>query len=268
MFTRWQTAFLGLGLILVAMFLLWLISLKRRDVSIVDPFWGTGFVLLAWTTYLAQSTAAPRSFLMCGLVTAWGLRLSLYLLWRNAGHGEDRRYAAMRDYHGPRFWWVSLLTVFLLQAMILWVVAMPILMTATPAAQSAWNFWDIAGIAVWTVGMIFETVGDWQLTRFKANPDNQGKVLRRGLWRYTRHPNYFGDFCVWWGIYLIAVAGGAAWTFFSPLMMSILLMRVSGVTLLESTIQKRRPEYAEYCRTTNAFVPGFPKAERDRFITK
>jgi steroid 5-alpha reductase family enzyme len=260
MTSTWFVALFGLGLILSVMILLWVVSLLRRDASIVDPFWGTGFILLAWMAYLWQPTTAPRPLLLCGLVTLWGLRLSLYLLWRNWGQGEDHRYLLMRQHHGRRFWWVSLFTVFLLQAIILWIVALPILMATIPAEQPPLNAWDAAGIFVWTIGVFFETVGDWQLARFRSNPANRSKVLSHGLWRYTRHPNYFGDFCVWWGFYLIAFSGGAWWTMISPLIMSILLMRISGVTLLESTIQERRPEYAAYRRATNAFFPGLPKA--------
>ncbi len=260
MSSTWQMALSGLAVIVIAMFTLWLISLPLRNASIVDPFWGTGFILLAWITYVRQTTVAPRSLLLCGLVTFWGLRLSLYLLWRNSGHGEDDRYAVMRRFHGDRFWWLSLFTVFLLQAVILWVVALPILMTTDPTAQSPWNAWDVGGVLLWSFGMFFETVGDWQLACFKSDSANRGKVLRHGLWRYTRHPNYFGDFCVWWGIYSIAVAGGAWWTIISPLTMSVLLMRISGVTLLESTIQDRRPDYADYRQTTNAFFPWRPKS--------
>lgn len=259
MIAPWQIAGMGLGWLLCVMCLLWLLSLWLRNASIVDPFWGTGFVLLAWWSGLQYPAIGPRALLMCGLVTVWGLRLSLYLLWRNAGHGEDYRYASMRRQHGPRFWWISLGTVFLLQGGILWLVALPILMTTAPTAQSAWNVWDLAGVFLWGLGLTFEVVGDWQLAAFQSDPGNRGQVLRRGLWRYTRHPNYFGDFCVWWGLYLIAVAGGAWWTLFSPLLMSILLMRISGVTLLEATIEERRPDYAAYRRSTNAFFPGWPR---------
>ncbi|MBI1349177.1 DUF1295 domain-containing protein [bacterium] len=256
----WSLPWWGLGLLLIAMTVLWLISLWRRDVSIVDPFWGTGFLMLAWTSIAWHSSrTTPRALLVCALVTIWSLRLSLYLLWRNAGHGEDERYAAMRRHHGPWFPWISLFTVFWLQAVILWIVAQPILAITTSSVTSEWNLWDILGATLWLIGFAFEAIGDWQLARFKANPANRGQVLRYGLWRYTRHPNYFGDFCVWWGFYLFAVADGASWTIISPVLMSILLMRISGVTLLESTIEERRPDYAEYRRTTNAFLPGLPK---------
>ena len=143
---------------------------------------------------------------------------------------------------------------------------MPVLMAVSNSASTTWNAWDIVGIISWTLGLYFESIGDWQMARFKSDPANQGKVLRQGLWKYTRHPNYFGDFCVWWGLYLIAVGNGGWWTIFSPLTMSILLMRVSGVTLLESTIQERRPDYADYRQSTNAFFPGFPKSGKDSVI--
>ncbi len=236
---------------------LWLLSLARRDASIVDPFWGTGFVLVTWFTLASTppAQAVERSWLLVTLTTIWGLRLSLYLLWRNWGHGEDRRYRAMRDYHGPRFWWVSLLTVFLLQGLILWIVSLPIqaALVATSALPLGWL--DLAGVGLWSVGMFFEAVGDFQMARFQVDPQNAGRVMDRGLWRLTRHPNYFGDFCIWWGLYLIAASGGALWTIFSPLLMSLLLLKVSGVTLLEKTITGRRPEYLEYQARTNAFFP-------------
>jgi steroid 5-alpha reductase family enzyme len=165
----------------------------------------------------------------------------------------------MRENHGPQFWWVSLFTVFLLQAVILWFVSMPLQVAAVKGASHSLGGLDAAGIVAWCLGFVFESIGDWQLARFKADPASAGKVLDRGLWRYTRHPNYFGDFCVWWGLYAIAAAGGAWWTIGSPLVMSFLLLKVSGVSLLESTIVDRRPEYAEYQARTNAFFPGPPR---------
>ncbi len=248
----------SLMVVLATLTCLWLLSLTRRDASIVDPFWGTGFVLVTWFTLASTPSAqtVERSWLLVTLTTIWGLRLSLYLLWRNWGHGEDRRYRAMRDYHGTRFWWVSLLTVFLLQGLILWIVSLPIqaVLTAASAKQLGWL--DLVGAGLWSIGLFFETVGDFQMARFQADHANSGKVMDRGLWRYTRHPNYFGDFCVWWGMYLIATNGGAGWTIFSPLLMSFLLLKVSGVTLLEKTITNRRPEYIKYQQRTNAFFPG------------
>ena len=241
------------------MIVMWAISLLRRDASIVDPFWGAGFGLTAWLVLVWNYPVPGRVWMLAGMTTIWGMRLSLFLLWRNWSHGEDRRYAAMREKHGSRFWWISLITVFLLQGVIMWLVAFPLQVTAAVLSENSIGWLDYLGVAIWVIGLFFESVGDWQLARFKADPSNSGKVMDRGLWRYTRHPNYFGDFCIWWGIYLIAASGGAGWTIFSPLLMSILLMKVSGVTLLESTIGNRRPEYAAYCQRTNAFFPGPPK---------
>lgn len=259
-----QTLLVTLAVVLTTMFVLWLLSVAKRDASIVDPFWGTGFVLVAWTAlylnlHFPQQPLPRRTVLLAVLTTVWGLRLSAFLLWRNWGHGEDRRYQAMRTHHGGRFWWVSLFTVYLLQGVILWFVSLPIQAAMTAAKDDPLGWLDEVGILLWQIGLTFEAVGDWQLARFKADPANAGRVMDRGLWRYTRHPNYFGDFCVWWGLFLIAASGGAWWTVLSPLMMSFLLLKVSGVTLLEKTITERRPEYAAYQARTNAFFPGPPR---------
>lgn len=246
----------NLFVIAAAMIALWLVGTIRRDVSIVDPFWGTGFVIVAWLSWSINSPTAIRIVVLASLTTIWGLRLSLFLGWRNWGQGEDRRYAAMRSKHGRRFWWVSLFTVFLLQAGLLWFVSLPIQCAAALNSTRPLGWTDAAGIAMWGVGLFFEAVGDWQLAQFKMEPSNAGRVMDLGLWRYTRHPNYFGDFCVWWGLYLIATAGGASLTIFSPLLMTFLLLKVSGVSLLERTIADRRPEYIAYMARTNAFFPG------------
>ncbi|MFN0052310.1 MAG: DUF1295 domain-containing protein [Planctomycetales bacterium] len=258
----WQLLLSNLLLVLLVLTILWIVSVVRRDASIIDPFWGLGFVLVIWNSVWRCAAPEPRVWLLAGLTTAWGLRLSLFLGWRNWGHGEDRRYAAMRAAHGRRFWWWSLFSVFFLQGVILWFVALPLQIATAENAANPLGWLDLAGFGIWLGGFAFETVGDWQLARFKADPRNAGKVLDRGLWRLTRHPNYFGDFCVWWGLYLIALSGGAAWTVGSPLVMSILLMKVSGVTLLEQTIVDRRPEYAAYQARTSAFFPALPRSGR------
>ncbi len=243
---------------------LWAVSVRLRDASIVDPFWGTGFVIVA-AVALALNQPATNRGLLLGLLTAvWGLRLSVYLLMRNWGHGEDRRYQAMRAHQGQRFWWRSLFTVFWLQAAILWFVSLPIQVAAAAGEPRPLGWLDALGATVFVVGFVFESVGDWQLARFKRDPANRGRVMDRGLWRYTRHPNYFGDACVWWGLYLIAAAGGAWWTILSPLAMTVLLLKVSGVSLLEKTITERRPEYAAYQARTNAFLPGPPQGVSGR----
>ncbi len=240
------------------MFAMWLVSLPLQNSSIVDPFWGSGFVIVAWVTYLIRPGDGPRSALLVAMATVWGLRLSLFLLWRNWGHGEDPRYAAMRRHHGAAFWWRSFLTVFVLQGVLLWWIAFPLQFGIRPDPPRL-TAWDLPGLILFGIGLFFESVGDLQLTRFKAEPANRGRVLDTGLWRYTRHPNYFGDFCVWWGIYWIAARGGAWGTFASPLLMSFFLIYVSGVRLTEQTIHSRRPDYEQYKRRTNAFFPGPPR---------
>lgn len=251
----------SLLVVMATMTALWLLSLARRDASIVDPFWGAGFVLVTWFALLSKPSAQSdaRVWLLTGLTTIWGLRLSLYLLGRNHDHGEDRRYRAMREHHGPRFWWVSLLTVFWLQAVILWIVSLPIQVAMVAASGTPLGWLDFVGVSVWSIGLFFEAVGDFQMAQFQADPQNAGRVMDRGLWRLTRHPNYFGDFCVWWGLYLIAVSASATWTIFSPLLMSFLLLKVSGVTLLEKTITDRRPDYASYKARTSSFFPWPPR---------
>jgi len=247
---------LNLTLIAGVMFVLWLISLPLRNASIVDVFWGVGFVIIAWVTTFVAKPTSPRGMLTCVLTSLWGLRLAGYLGWRNLGKGEDHRYRAMRERFGHRFPLTSLFAVFWLQGFIMWLVAFPIQTVPFGVAQLGWI--DGIGVTVWLVGWLFESVGDLQLARFKMNPNHRGKVMDRGLWRYTRHPNYFGDFLVWWGLYLIAAGGGAWWTIFSPILMSVLLLRVSGVTLLEHSLAKNRPGYADYVTRTSAFFPWPP----------
>lgn len=268
------TLLTNLAVIVAAMFAMWLVSVRLGDVSLIDPCWGAGFVIVAWCSVLLNPPAGTRAWLLTALTTVWGLRLALFLTWRflkhrRAGDGEDRRYAAMRAKRGDAFWWQSLFSVFWLQAMLLWFIAMPQQVAAVEAASAtaaagaapsvSLGWLDFCGLALWGVGIFFESIGDWQLARFKSRPRSKGSVLQTGLWRYTRHPNYFGDFCVWWGLYLIAASGGAGWTIASPLIMSVLLLKVSGVTLLEKDITERRPEYAAYQARTNAFFPGPPK---------
>lgn len=251
--------FTNLAILLATMALLWAVASLIRDVSIVDPFWGTGFVIVAWATLFRVEMPAFRTLILAAMTTLWGVRLSGFLLIRNWGHPEDKRYAAMRAKHGSKFVRISLFTVFWLQAVILWFVALPIQVAIIRNVPQPISVFDSLGIALWAIGLFFETVGDAQLARFKSRPENSGKVMDKGLWAWTRHPNYFGDFCVWWGIYIVAAMGAAGWTILSPLAMSWLLMKVSGVTLLEKTIADRRPDYAEYKRRTSAFFPRPPK---------
>jgi steroid 5-alpha reductase family enzyme len=248
------------GSIAVLMVLTWLISVWRRDASIVDIVWGLGFVVVAVTAAVVGDGADSRRWLLAVLVGIWGARLSIYLAWRNLGHGEDYRYVAMRKHWGDRFWWVSFFQVFLLQGVLMWVVSLPVQLSAGVAEPDALGVLAAIGAVLWLVGLTFEAVGDAQLARFKADPASKGQVMDQGLWRYTRHPNYFGDFCVWWGIFLIAAeAPGARWGIVGPIVMSTLLLRVSGVAMLEKTIGKRRPGYADYVARTSAFFPRPPK---------
>lgn len=248
----------GLAVMLAAAALTWIVSVLQRNVTIVDSLWSLLFVFGAWTYAHVVGLPGPRVTLLLALVTAWGLRLALYLSWRNLGHEEDRRYQAIRRRNEPNFAFKSLYLVFALQAVLAWIISLPLV--GAVAVPEPLGLLDFVGAALCVVGLVFEAGGDWQLARFKRDPANAGKVMDRGLWRYTRHPNYFGDFCVWWGFYAIALAAGAWWSVPGPLLMSYLLLKVSGVRLLERDIGKRRPEYADYVRRTNAFFPGPPKA--------
>lgn len=248
------------GAIAVLMLLTWGVSLLMRDASIVDIIWGAGFVVVAVVAAIVGDGYDDRRYLLLGLVAVWGTRLSSYLAWRNLGHGEDYRYQAMRKKHGDRFWLISLFQVFLLQGVLMWVVSLPVQLSASAEEPDSLGILALLGVVLWTVGILFEGIGDAQLASFKAKDENKGKVMDRGLWRFTRHPNYFGDFCVWWGIFLVAAETvPGRFGIIGPLVMSFLLIRVSGVAMLEKTIGKRRPGYAEYIARTSAFFPRPPK---------
>lgn len=247
------------GTIAVLMLTTWLVSLPLRNAAIVDLVWGLGFVLVAWAVRLTVDGDPARQWLLVGMVTVWGLRLSGYLTWRNHGQGEDFRYQAMRRHWGHRFWWVSLGTVFVLQGVLMWSVSIGVQLGQVPATPGLGVLAGL-GVVVWAVGLTFEAVGDAQLARFKADPASRGRVMDRGLWRYTRHPNYFGDACVWWGIALVAAeTGTGAWGIIGAVVMTVLLRRVSGVTLLEKSLVKRRAGYDEYVARTSPFIPRPPK---------
>lgn len=241
-------AMLGIGV------LGWLASLSRDDVSFVDSLWSLFFLAAAAVFAVETQPLGNRAWLVIALLTAWALRLSIHITLRNWGKPEDHRYRAIRANNEPGFRFKSLYIVFGLQAALAWIVALPLL----PAigATAPLGVVDLVAALLWIAGFLFEAVGDWQLARFQRDGANAGQVLDSGLWRYTRHPNYFGEFCTWWAFYLFAVAAGAWWTVLSPLLMSILLLRVSGVALLERDIRSRRPGYADYVRRTNAFFPG------------
>ena len=243
-----------------AMGLLWLLSLRLRDASIVDIWWGPGIALIAAVAYAVPRGAHPRRTLLLVLVALWALRLGGYLLWRNAGRGEDPRYQAMRRHFGARFGWISLVSVFGMQGVLQWVVALPLQLAQLDPAPAQLGLLDALGLALFLFGLLFETVGDLQLARFRADPAQLGRVMDRGLWRYTRHPNYFGDCVAHWGLFLVALATPWGWAgVIGPFTLTVLLLRVSGVALLERSIGRRRPAYADYQRRTSAFIPLPPR---------
>jgi steroid 5-alpha reductase family enzyme len=255
-----SAALAGLAFTVGVLLVTWVASLVRRDASLVDRVWSLAIVGAGWTFFLQTPDPGARPLWMLVLASVWALRLSLFITWRNWGHGEDRRYQQIRERNQPNFGLRSLYLVFLLQAVLAWVVAAPFL--AGVGGASNWGVLDVAGLALAAFGLVFEALGDAQMARFKANPKHKGQVMDRGLWRYTRHPNYFGEACVWWGLWLVALAGGgwgAAWSVVSPLLMTVLLLKVSGVRLLEKDIGERRPAYRDYVARTNAFVPGRPR---------
>ena len=248
-----RAAALGLGAGALLALVVWVASVRKRDVSIVDSAWAFLVLLPALVVAGVLPQTGPRAAVVVGLAAAWALRLSGYIAWRHRGHPEDRRYQAIRRRNEPHFEWKSLYLVFGLQALLGSIVAAPLM--AAIASRAQWNVLDALGLALAVFGLGYESVADAQLARFKADPRNRGHVMDRGLWRTSRHPNYFGEFCLWWGLWLVAAAAGAWWTVLSPLLMTLLLVKVSGVPLLEEDLRRQRPGYAEYGRRTPTFVP-------------
>ena len=239
---------LGIG------FLAWMVSVVKRDVSFVDSLWSLFFLVAAAVFVNYAQPLSDRGILVSALVLLWSLRLSVYITARNWGQPEDYRYQSIRKNNEPGFVVKSLYIVFGLQGVLAWLVALPLLPAITAPVEL--TYLDAVAALLWLLGFVFEAGGDYQLSRFKRDPANKGKVMDSGLWALTRHPNYFGDFCIWWAYYLFAVAAGGWWTIASPILMSLLLLKVSGVAMLEQTITERRPAYADYIMRTNAFFPG------------
>jgi steroid 5-alpha reductase family enzyme len=235
----------------------WALSVPARDVGIVDSVWAFLVLLPACAIAWLWPHAGPRANVALALAAVWALRLSVYITWRHRGQPEDRRYQAIRARNEPNFEWKSLYLVFGLQVVLAFVVATPLM--AAVAGDEPWHALDVFGITLVLTGLALETVADAQLARFKSDPAQRGRVLSTGLWRYSRHPNYFGECCVWWGIWLLALASGAWWTIVSPLLMTVLLLKISGVALLERDIAEHRPGYRDYVRRTSAFVPWCPR---------
>ncbi|MFZ4413284.1 MAG: DUF1295 domain-containing protein [Bacteroidales bacterium] len=246
--------------IMIMMSFLWIISIPLKNVSIVDLFWGIGFVVVSIVYFLKSDGLEIRKILLLCMVCIWGLRLSLYLAWRNIGKGEDYRYQKFRkDYGEHRYWWISFFQTFLLQGILIWLISAPLLGAVYYKNGNALNILDYLGIIVWLIGLMFEAGGDFQLARFKANPANKGKVMNKGFWHYTRHPNYFGDATVWCGYALLSISAGSYIPVLGAVLMAALIIKVSGVALLEKTLKVTKPEYQDYIKKTSAFIPYFPK---------
>lgn len=246
--------------IMIMMTILWVISIFLKNASIVDPFWGFGFVVTTIFYFFKTDGFETRKILLLILVAIWGLRLSIYLAWRNIGKGEDFRYAQFRKNYGEhRYWWISFFQTFLLQGVLMWLISAPLLGAQYYLINNDLGIFDFIGITIWLIGISFEAGGDFQLAKFKANLENKGKVLNSGFWRYTRHPNYFGDSAVWWGYGLICLAAESYLPVLGSILMTALIIKVSGVALLEKSLKETKPEYKEYIEKTSAFIPWFPK---------
>ena len=247
-------------IILVLVTLLWIWSVIIKNVSIVDLFWGFGFVVINAFYVFMSGELNTRKILILILVSLWGLRLAIYLAWRNIGKGEDFRYQEFRRNYGPeRYWWFSFFQTFLLQGALIMIVSLPLLGINSSTSSGDLNVLDYIGIVVWIIGFSFEAGGDFQLARFKKDPANKGKVLNTGFWKYTRHPNYFGDSAVWWSYAIFSMAAGSYWQIIGSVVMTLLIIKVSGVALLEKTLKNTKPQYREYVQKTSSFFPWFPK---------
>jgi len=257
MFTLFVHALL---VVFVLVTLLWGLSVIIKNVSIVDLFWGMGYVIVNAFYFYNSGDFYARKILLLVLVTLWGLRLFTYLSWRNIGKGEDFRYQEFRRTYGAeRYWWYSYFQTFLLQGALIMIVSLPLLGTNSQTHSNELNWIDYLGIIVFIVGFIFESGGDLQLAKFKKNPNNKGKVLNTGLWKYTRHPNYFGDSAVWWSFGIFSIASGSYWPVIGSVIMTLLIIKVSGVALLEKSLNNTKPQYQDYIQKTNSFFPWFPK---------
>jgi steroid 5-alpha reductase family enzyme len=250
----------NLAVALGTMVFAWVISILKKDAGVTDIFWGLGFVFIAWVSFLVGEGYFWRGLFLTMFTTIWGLRLTIHILIRNWGQPEDRRYQAFRKRYGDQFWYKSLYTVFGLQAILMWIISFVIQDGITSSLPLRLTWLDASGALIWVIGFVLEALADWQLSSFKRDPGNQGKVMDKGLWAFSRHPNYFGESLIWWGIFIITLSTPRSlWTIISPILITFLLLRVSGVRMLERTINKRRPEYEAYSRNTSAFIPWFNK---------
>ncbi len=259
----------NLILVFILMTAGWVWSMARKNVTIVDSLWGIGFVMIAWNTFVMGDGDYGRNLLVSLLATAWGMRLSGHLTWRNWGKPEDHRYGSWREKSGSSFWWVSLFKVFWLQALFLWVISLVLQKAQLSQTPTRLTVLDFSGTLVWIMGFCFEAAGDWQLARFRSDPKNRGQVMDRGLWAFSRHPNYFGEFLIWWGFFLVALATpDSFWTIICPVLVTLVLLKMTGIPITEKALQFRRPGYSEYIRRTSPFFPRPPKPGTEREKSK
>ena len=239
---------------------LFILGTILKNNSIVDIGWGPGFVIVAWGLLLIRMPDSLPQFVITVLISLWGVRLYLHIKRRNQGKGEDFRYVNFRKAWGK---WVvprAFFQIYMLQGALLYIISLPVILKPqSPPPTIHWMLY--LGIAVFLIGFLFEVIGDWQLARFKAMPHSKGKLMTTGLWNYTRHPNYFGESVVWWGVFLCALSGGVTvLAVISPITITLLLLFVSGVPMLEKAMQNR-PGFAEYAAKTPKFFPWFPKKD-------
>ena len=247
-------------IILILVTLLWIWSVFIKNVSIVDIFWGLGFVVVNTFYVFMSGELNARKIVILTLVCIWGFRLAIYLAIRNIGKGEDFRYQEFRQNYGPkRYWWFSYFQTFLLQGILIMIISLPLLGINYNNSNGNLEILDYLGIIIWIIGFTFETVGDFQLSNFKRDSKNKGKILHTGLWKYTRHPNYFGDSAVWWAYGIFSIAAGSYWQAIGAVIMTLLILKISGVSLLEKTLKETKPQYKEYIQKTSSFIPWFPK---------
>lgn len=247
-------------IIFILVTLLWMWSVLIKNVSIVDIFWGLGFVVVNTFYVFVSGELNDRKIVILTLVSIWGLRLAVYLAYRNIGKGEDFRYQEFRKNYGPkRYWWFSYFQTFLLQGALIMIISLPFLGISASTSAGNLHVLDYIGMGVWLIGFTFEAGGDFQLMRFKKNTKNKGKVLNKGFWKYTRHPNYFGDSAVWWAYAIFSIAAGGYWHIIGAIIMTLLIIKVSGVSLLEKTLKETKPQYRAYIQKTNSFFPWFPE---------
>lgn len=248
-----------LGTLLVFFVVTFFYAQSQKNNGLIDIAWGLGFVVSAIISLLIGQPQGLVPLVMTAAVTIWGLRLTWFLARRNLGKPEDFRYANMRATWNPKtFYWRMFIQIYLLQLVLNFLINLTTV-TANLKDIAGWNMLASSGLGVWVLGFTFEAVGDWQLKRFKANPQNKGKLIEQGLWRFSRHPNYFGEATQWWGIYLMAISGGRNfWLFVSPLLITLFLLFISGVPMLEKKYAGR-PDWEAYKRRTSMFIPWFPK---------